>query len=1253
MALSDLVKGLFSREAVAADSTLAVETDEAGGLRLSLPADEYARARQGFGEDLLLHQVLRMQILLEQGEAEAIDHGLRLSAEQAVGLDADSRHVFNLPAPWPGGFKLRINGLSRQPDFSLSLWLVALDGEIIRHYQLEGPLLKLGENEVYLPDSLQWQALSAVAEHRARPMEWRTEYHNLLAVHRLNQAAAAGLDLDQAAFEGFDTAEPEQVGLAVELLPDGGLELQPGFGLGLDQNEIAARLGQLDPEGGGQSLRVGKTLVLLDEQRLKAAHEIIRKRHIPHHLRRQFFAAPGSFIDASLVNLDAGFSLRIKGVGPFRHAYFGETGGQDINWFNYSAAGQEVDLLLEELAAAPELVMPEDLGQVIRQPAQLEDFKQKLKHARDTNAGVLRLDDAHIDISDPEKTDRAISLLEDQLANLPEEEEESGPLAVDIHLNDMEAEFGQEIRPPDKGFQSSLELDFSAYTRQPFPHQIEGIRWMLGLATNEGQPIGEEHRITGALLADDMGLGKTYMSIVGIREILTHTRNHKPVLVVAPLSLLENWKREVNDTYKTQLFKRIIILQADGDLPRYRVTGRGVEIRRPPTPKNEAQTEEAKAPALLETELDDIPPWEDPPSQDHQAETFATREYGEAETEHEPAAHLPEGAEGLPLDDSAATETPTANGEPHPDNPPPFEDFPLTALKIGPDWGPERLDLPDTLILTTYQTLRDYQFSLVSISWSVAVFDEAQNIKSPNTLQTRAAKALNADFKLLVTGTPVENHLGEFWCLFDTLQPGFLGAYQEFRQHYIKPILRAAPDEADQTRVEVGKQLRERVGGFMLRRIKEDHIQGLPEKRIILGGQGSEGEFEFDPRIHAEMEGTQRQRYEDVVNATVDSMSRDNAASVALCGLQQLRDVSLHPELLNGMPPLPADAEQARTMMQQSGKLARVYRILEEVREREEKVLIFAVNKRLQEFMAICINRLYGLHVPIINGETKAVSSNPNNPTRQGLIDQFQEKPGFGVLVISPVAAGVGLTITAANNVIHLERHWNPAKEAQATDRAFRIGQTRDVNVYIPILTHPDFDSFDVNLNRLLAGKTSLKDAIITQEEVRPEEFAHTGIFSRRCETRERPAITLADSDRLQEDLFVALWAELHARESGDALLTGGAHGCDVIVLDAGERDHALLRCLKAQGRQQQSLPGAEQALRELEQARHYHAERLNREFPRLILCSNVKAFNKKLSETAKNAGIQLRPRKTLETLLKKYPVRHAEMLTRNNRRWG
>ena len=146
--------------------------------------------------------------------------------------------------------------------------------------------------------------------------------------------------------------------------------------------------------------------------------------------------------------------------------------------------------------------------------------------------------------------------------------------------------------------------------------------------------------------------------------------------------------------------------------------------------------------------------------------------------------------------------------------------------------------------------------------------------------------------------------------------------------------------------------------------------------------------------------------------------------------------------------------------------------------------------------LARALERVYGIKVSTINGDTKAVKgkSVKENQTRKGLIQAFEASPGFGVIIMSPVAAGMGLSVVGANNVIHLERHWNPAKEAQASDRVYRIGQKKDVNIYLPMALHPSMSSFDDNLHKLLCNKTTLKDAVVTPEEVRGEEMA-SGCF--------------------------------------------------------------------------------------------------------------------------------------------------------------
>jgi hypothetical protein len=129
--------------------------------------------------------------------------------------------------------------------------------------------------------------------------------------------------------------------------------------------------------------------------------------------------------------------------------------------------------------------------------------------------------------------------------------------------------------------------------------------------------------------------------------------------------------------------------------------------------------------------------------------------------------------------------------------------------------------------------------------------------------------------------------------------------------------------------------------------------------------------------------------------------------------------------------------------------------VLDEIKAAREKVIIFILSKNVQRFMKVWLDRIYGLDVNVINGDTSAVEKKGDSLTRKGLIEQFESVEGFNIIIMSPIAAGVGLTVVGANHVIHLERHWNPAKEAQATDRVYRIGQKKDVYIHIPTALAP------------------------------------------------------------------------------------------------------------------------------------------------------------------------------------------------------
>ena len=1153
------------------------------GVGIELPENIINEARQGIGDELVLYQYMVFQMLLEEGLAEEIKNGIYLESNNAVRLDSDNRNILTLPDPWIGSFRVQLYSTTLSTDFRIQLLLVLPNGEVIRNYILKGPILSVSKDETYLPDPLQWDALSAVKNHSQLTEHERDEFNNLSAVHKLVSAQKSGLDIDLSAFKDKNTIRPEHVGLSIQEEKDGSLTLIPSFGGNIPPEDINERLGQISHESQAKSLRVRQNIILLDEKRLKAAHEIISNNRIPAEIKKTFFENPSAFLDATLVDLDIGFSFRVKGVGPFKHGYLGETDESGIDWFD-----RKDDSVFQVVS----LKKQSDLEKIITDSESFERFQQRFKDAVNTGASNIIFDDKTIDISNYKDISQFIEdikqkseslkieiLDEDEITHKQETEdaEKSDETQVlDIHLQDTEVSVGLKgdlFQAPPLNLQSSLNIDFKSYKRQPYPHQEEGIRWLLSLILNEEKMSDSELRRTGALLADDMGLGKSYTALVGINELFSQgncqTKN-KPFLIVSPLVLLPIWQREIEATYLNSPFTREIILQANADLPKYRLPKYSTEI--------------------------------------HSQPIICDKDICEDLTK-----------------------------------------YVRFSLKVGKKFGSERIDQPKTLVLTTFQTLRDYQFSLCSIDWGIALFDEAQNIKNPNALQTRAAKSLKADFKVLLTGTPVENHLGDFWCLIDTIQTGFLGHYQQFRKDYIKPILSAPPKESSQTRKEIGQKLRSRVGGYMMRRVKEDHLDGLPNKKIFIGHELFEGEqYEIDRSLSKNMHGIQRERYESIINATKEAIDSKTGYGAALKGLHQLKDVSLHPDLLEkGIPKIPERVEDIRNSFLSSGKLEILLDIIEKIYTRGEKVIIFVINRNLQRFLSVGLQKIFKIKVNIINGDTKAVSKRKSRETRQSIIDEFQSSSGFGILIMSPIAAGVGVTITAANNVIHLERHWNPAKETQATDRVYRIGQDKDVNIYIPTLLHPEMDSFDVNLNKLLISKTGIKDAIISPEHVQFSDFVQMGMFGEKARVKSR--IKIDEIQSFSGELFEALIAEIYSREADQVFLTptSGDRGCDVVVIYE-KKGSKLVQCKKTQNI---GMLEGYSPINEIYASKPYYETKLDKKFEFLEVYTNAKKYSQKGRKAARNYNVQLKHHSHLTEAIGKYEITFEQLLNRNNNR--
>lgn len=353
-------------------------------------------------------------------------------------------------------------------------------------------------------------------------------------------------------------------------------------------------------------------------------------------------------------------------------------------------------------------------------------------------------------------------------------------------------------------------------------------------------------------------------------------------------------------------------------------------------------------------------------------------------------------------------------------------------------------------ILTTYETLANYHRAFARVGFSVAVFDEMQKIKAPDTINTHAAKTINADFVLGMTGTPIENRIEDLWCLMDRVAPGFLGALKPFSKQYGDSDAAALAEL--KTRLDAGV---EGAPPIMLRRMKHDHLRGLPERTFRVYG---------DPA----MPPAQAAAYQAVVQSASAGMAGRKLDMLKT--VHALRGISLHPFGATHVDPY--DPTSATEWIEQSARLKQVIGILLQIQSKGQKALVFIEDRAIQAaFAAVAAAQLrLGREPEIINGETPA-------DERQNIVDRFQSRPkGFDLLVLSPKAAGIGLTITAANHVIHLSRWWNPAVEDQCNDRVFRIGQDKPVTVHIPMAVHPGYgeDSFDIKLNALLERKRSL-----------------------------------------------------------------------------------------------------------------------------------------------------------------------------------
>ncbi|PIE74527.1 MAG: helicase, partial [Deltaproteobacteria bacterium] len=538
------------------------------GLDFIISQKEQTQIQNGEAELWVMQQQIVLSMLAEEGLAETIPSGFIVPSATAISLDEITRETLNLPSPWKGHIDATFDGRTGNSTFSLALELEFEPSRYTSIFQLEGPILKFSQKKVYLQTSEQANLFSAWKKHKESE---KNESDNLQLVLAAQDAKEAGLNISLALFDRLNVQAPNSVSISIELNENGDLLLTPTFGQRASPEKIQQVLWQLRQKN-TNVIRVDGEIILLDEKRLKAVHEILHNRIVPKEKIRDFLKTPTAYIDASMVNLDVGFSARVKGVTVFQQAYFGEADDSGIDWFGASTSTNTEVLFITELP------------KYIRDSDELLTFQKSYFDAKTTGAKSIIFRKKAFDISEHDTVEQVLKDIENGLqeGRYPDTEltiptddldegtgddsqstksssseaDESEPtkqnttspngntelVVIDIIENDQELEYS--LQKSIKEHLYSGILSYDNYLRTPFKHQEEGIRWIIGLAL--------ESEVAGGLLADDMGLGKTYMSLAAMDQLykLQKTQNDKkPNLIVAPLSVLQNWKDEVEKTF--------------------------------------------------------------------------------------------------------------------------------------------------------------------------------------------------------------------------------------------------------------------------------------------------------------------------------------------------------------------------------------------------------------------------------------------------------------------------------------------------------------------------------------------------------------------------------------------------------------------------------------------------------------------------------------------------------------------------------
>lgn len=876
---------------------------------------------------------LPLATLVDNGYAYASKEGCLLPYENIYLLDEDERILLGVPQPYDKAMRLVGTSMLNLSDFEYKVEFLTYvpDGELIV-CERGGNILVKGRDK-YLLNEAQYALLNRVDAFNSTPEEDKTTDYNLRCFAEIKALAEqAGCQLDSY-LENENVYAPERIKIEIGR-DDEGFTVEPA--VNIEENDkfqtYFDKMRKVQAQYPVQRENGERVRIVLNKEQKENLHYLKEQcgKHKTREEIQKMIEQPTEYFDPNAFDLSELYSDRVIEIGVYKPKFYPFICPYKSCWI----AGATVETPQNGTTKV-----------TINSEEELEKLKREIQSAKENKKGIVEYNKTQLDIEDAMfLAQTAEKQLKDpsQPAKVENENGNEARNVLIIEENAEELGFAVKEKTIEKGDKYTLFTD--PFLQEGFSlkdHQKEGVAWLQHLYKSKA---------SGCLMADDMGLGKTLQILYFIDWHSRKYANHKPYLIVAPISLLENWKNEYERFFMQPRMKINMLTSKD-----------------------------------------------------------VTRKFDKSIVD-----------------------------------------------KM------QKMDI----ILTNYESLRISQLNFCAVEFDVVALDEAQKIKSPGTLVTNAAKALKCNFKIAMTGTPVENSLLDLWCIMDFCVPGLLGNAKAFAAQYQNPLKKEDTDI-----VALGNEVHDKLGVYFMRRLKKDAAKDLPDK------------IELKEKVL--MPPVQKEAYASVVNDYTSGIQPN-----MLVTIMHLREVSEHPYLYDST----LLNHETDEIVDTSARLQATIKFLDEIKKKEEKVIIFVERKETQKMLQkLCLKR-YGIITKIINGDTPSIVKRnmPNKQSRQSSIDEFQAVDGFNVIIMSPVAAGMGLNVTAANHVIHYSRHWNPAKENQATDRAYRIGQTKDVFVYYPMAVRSDIKSFDETLDDLLSRKTSLATSTIfptERVEVKQEEL--------------------------------------------------------------------------------------------------------------------------------------------------------------------